>query len=378
MLLTAENLTRVWILRHGTSTFNLEGRYQGCSDEPELTEKGRRAARLSGERLRAAGIDSVVCSPLRRAVQTAQAVLEALRPLAMGLSLETDARLREVELPTWEGLRFAEVKQRFPEQHAAWTLRPYDLRMTFPSGEEAFPVRSLYRRAQLFLSDLLTNHAGKSILLVTHGGTARALITTALGLGVEHFQRLQQSNCGISRLCFPMAAGQATIELLNDTSHLGDALPKLKEGKTGVRLLMIPATSESPQDYSHLAGISERWAVDAIFPVGPVGRAAASGIFRGRHEASFCPISEEVLENCLRGALLTAEGERFTRVALVAPPGFLRRVLQEQLGLSNSVHSLLMHRPGITAVHCPGRGVPPVLQSLNAFEPEPSLVRGCL
>ena len=369
---TAE--TRVWILRHATSTFNAEGRYQGCCDTPDLTGQGWKAARLAGKRLRGTAIDAVITSPLCRAVQTVVGVLEAFRDYARPLELEMDAKLREVELLGWEGLPFAEVQRRFPEQHSTWRLSPYDLRMLSASGEPKFPVRSLYQRAGLFLKGLVSNYAGKSVLLVTHGGTARALITTALGLGVQYFHRIQQSNCGISRLCFPALADEAVLELLNDTSHLGGALPKLKEGKTGVRLLLVPANSSSSEDCRHLSSVFERLAVDCVLPVSPEGRAAASAIFRRHSEPTGRLLCDT--ESILRGVLSNTTAERPCNVAVVAPPSFLRRVLQEQFGMANPEKLLLLHRPGITAVHSPGTGIPSVLQSLNAFESQMSLPGG--
>jgi len=373
MLSTAETATRVWILRHGTSTFNVEGRYQGCCDAPALTETGRRAARLSGERLRDAGIDAVITSPLRRAAQTAEEALKALHDGATGPPLKTDARLREVELPAWEGLPFAEVKRRFLEQHSTWCLRPFNLRMASLSGKDKFPVRSLYQRAQLFLRDLLLEYPGRSVLLATHSATARALITAALGLGAGYFHRIQQSNCGLSRLYFPTRSGGAVLELLNDTFHLGEALPKLKEGKTGVRLLLTPASGQTSKDYLGLSRVFERFAVDCVFPVSPAGCAATSAIFRRHSDAPCQPISEEALHSALRGVRLCVRSERPRNVAVVAPLSLLRRVLQEQLGLADSKRSLRLNRSGITVVHCPGAGASPVLQSLNPFESQMSL-----
>lgn len=374
---TVESVTRVWLLRHGASTFNVEGRYQGCCDAPELTREGRIAARLSGERLRPARITTVISSPLRRAFETAQAVRGIFHEQTPRVPFETDVRLREVELPTWEGLPYDEVKQEFPAQFSAWRLRPYDLRMPSPSGEDEFPVRSLYERVRLFWKDVLANYAGESVLLVTHGGTARALITTALGLGVDYFQRLQQSNCGISRLSVSMATGRAKLELLNDTAHLGDALLKLKEGRTGVRLLLIPAGGNSAEDDLHLSGIFERVTVARVLIVDSARPAAALSIFRGRSAAQ--SVSEESLERSLKEIRQTATGETLCQVALVAPADFLRRFLERYLGLPGSeAGSLELSRCGITSIHCPGNGAPPVLQGMNLFESELNLAGVCV
>jgi probable phosphoglycerate mutase len=162
------------------------------------------------------------------------------------------------------------------------------------------------------------------------------------------------------------------LELLNDTSHLGEALPKLKAGKTGVRLLLIPAYFESPENCLHLLGAFERLPVDCVFPVSPAGRAVAAAIFR-RHSEPPCRLYERNVENALRNVLKNTPAGRPCNVAVVAPPSFVRRVLQEQLGLANTATLLRLHRLGISIVHCPGAGASPVLQSLNAFEPQRSL-----
>ena len=103
--------TVVWLIRHGASTFNLEGRCQGASDVPELTEAGRAASRRSGDRLRCAGVEAVISSPLRRAAKTALEIRHGLD--RREISYETDARLREIDLPQWEGLSFLEIRRRF-------------------------------------------------------------------------------------------------------------------------------------------------------------------------------------------------------------------------------------------------------------------------
>ena len=363
--------TVVWLIRHGTSTFNLEGRCQGCSDEPELTQQGREEARLSGERLRRVGIEAIISSPLRRATQSAFEILDMLRPHAGDIPFDIDARLLEIELPEWEGLPFAEIQRRFPEQFLTWRIHPNHLRMPPAFGAADFPVRSLYQRTRHVWQDLLAIYAGKSILLVTHGGTGRALITTALGLGAKHFHSLQQSNCGISRLRFSAPQDGAQLELLNDTAHLGDRLPKLKEGRTGVRLLLIPAMESTPEDLRQVSSALGRVAVDQSFAVGPAGGAAASRILQCRTKEFTQQVSEDVLGSMVNEMLESGSDKELRHVVLAASPACLQRVLQERFGLTSSIaETLLLTGPGITPVHFPGRGVPPVLQAMNIFEPQ--------
>ena len=371
MLATPE--TRVWLLRHGTSSFNVQRRCQGCCDNSELTPQGREAARISGERLSTAGIEAVISSPLRRATDTAEEVLKGIGAGDRKINFETDARLREIELHQWEGLPLEEIPRRFPEQFLAWRSRPGDLQMQSVSGEVQYPVRNLYHRARLFWNDLLATCAGKSVLLVAHSGTARALIASALGLGTEHFHSFQQSNCGVSRLCFSPDSTQSRLELLNDTTHLGKQLPKLKEGRRGTRLLFIPVTDGNLAEIGQFAAVLEGVAIDKLLVAGPIARLAAVRIFQ-RSADSCRAISAHAVERNVSEALQRDSGE-LCHVAIVGPPPTLRRVLQHQLGFSDSAaESMELNRLGITSVHHPGNGVPPVLQAVNMFESIPSAV----
>jgi len=363
--------TQVWLLRHGASTFNAQHRCQGSCDEPELTPKGREEACLSAERLSSEGIEAVISSPLRRASDTAEHLLKAIGGQGRKITSETDARLREIDLYDWEGLSLEEIPRRFPEQYRDWRLRPGEFRMQLANNEVQYPVRSLYDRARLFWNYLLTAYAGKSILLVSHGGTIRALIASALGLGAAHFHSFQQSNCGASRLRFSPDSRQARLELLNDATHLGELLPKLKEGRRGVRLLLIPVTDANPAEIRQFAAVLECVAIDKLLAAGPIARLAAVGIFQ-RSADSCRTISEHAVERNVSEALQCASVDQLRHVAIVGPPLTLRRVLQHQLGFSDSAaESLELNQLGITSVHHPGKGVPPVLQAVNMFESIP-------
>ena len=364
--------TVVWLIRHGASTFNFEGRCQGYSNEPELTEAGREAARKSGERLRRAGIEAVISSPLRRVAQTAFEIMDSLP--TREILFDLDVRLREIDLPQWEGLPYAEIRGRFPEQFLTWRLRPFHFRMHSACSTSQFPVRDLYLRVQQFWRHLLAAYAGRSVLLVTHGGTGRALITTALGLDPNHFHGIQQSNCGISRLRFPANDQGARLDLLNDTSHLDARLPKLKEGKTGVRLLLIPAMEASATDLRRIASVLEPVAVDGVFVGETAGENAASQIFTDRTTASIRQIPQDGWERWIQGTVESRNACPVLNLAVVASPGYLRRVLQQQFTrIDATAERITFTEAGITAVHWPGRGTPPVFQCMNMFAPEFSL-----
>lgn len=356
--------TQVWLLRHGASTFNAQHRCQGCCDEPELTPQGREEARLSGERLSSNGIETVVSSPLRRACDTAEQAAKVMEARGCKITFETDARLREIELYAWEGLALGEIPRRFPEQYCDWRLRPGEFRMELAGGGALYPVRSLYDRARLFWNDLLTACAGKTILLVSHGGTIRALIASALGLDEGHFHSFQQSNCGVSRLRFAPDSRQGRLELLNDTSHLGQWLPKLKEGRRGMRLLFVPVSNPNAGDLGRLAAALEGMTINDFVVVGPA-RDVAGQLFPHAFD-SFRVVSEAAADTVINQVLQSDCGDQLRQVAILAPPAILRHALRRQLRISDSAAESLDLRPlEITSLHRPGNDAAPVLQAVN-------------
>ncbi len=205
--------------------------------QPPLTAKGQKQAELTGEALANLAIDAAYCSPLVRANQTANFIL-AHRALAPNIH----ENLREINLPLWEGMTFAEVRSQYPEQYNNWHQSPEKLVMPLATGANFYPVIDLFKQAQSVWAEILPKHQGQTILLVAHSGINRALIASALGIDPSRYHYLHQSNCGISILNFS-ASGTAQLESLNLVSHLqaiaGDILPPKKKDHSGIRLLLV-------------------------------------------------------------------------------------------------------------------------------------------
>jgi phosphoserine phosphatase len=214
--------TRVILVRHGQSTFNVEGRYQGSSDESVLTEFGRQTARQTGAFLSGLAIDAVYISSLRRAQATASEILGQMMPSIDPAKIYVDWQLREIDLPAWQGLYHQDVWENFTEDYHCWKQHPdlfvmVDPRTNLPS----YPVRDLYARSRQFWQDTLPHHCGETISIVSHAGTIRSLISTAFNLSPADYHSLRQSNCGISVLKFVRGdALEPQIEVLNYTGHL--------------------------------------------------------------------------------------------------------------------------------------------------------------
>jgi phosphoserine phosphatase len=240
--------TRVIIVRHGESTYNIEGRVQGHLDKSTLTKKGMTEARQVGRILREFEISTIYTSPLLRAQQTAREIFNVLKADTSLNSLvitkpQVREELIEINLPLWEGLLINEVRQKYPEAYRNWRKQPHLMQMEFATREgmiTLFPVCELYKRAKNLWHNILQNHTGKTILLVGHGGINRALINTSLGLTPKRHRVFQQSNCGISIIIKNQYKKQATqLESLNLTDQFAIELLKKKPISKSLRLFLI-------------------------------------------------------------------------------------------------------------------------------------------
>ena len=154
----------IHLLRHGQSTWNADGRWQGHGDPP-LTELGSAQAREAAARLAAARIERIVTSDLRRASETA-AIVGAL----LGLTPERDASWRERDIGGWTGFTREQIAARWPEDYARF--RSHDAHARPGGGESDAMLRV---RAHEALAALRARHAGVCVLVVTHRGIARML-----------------------------------------------------------------------------------------------------------------------------------------------------------------------------------------------------------
>ncbi|GAA4680883.1 bifunctional RNase H/acid phosphatase [Streptomyces chumphonensis] len=199
------------LLRHGETALTPQKRFSGSGGaDPELSGAGRRQAEAAAAALAARGtVQAVVSSPLRRCRETAAAVADRL-----GLEVRVDEGLRETDFGAWEGLTFAEVKERHPDDLDAWlasdTVGP-------TGGGESFA--EVARRVALSRDKLLARHAGRTVLLVTHVTPVKQLVRLALGAPPEALFRMELSAASVSAVAY-YADGNASVRLLNDTSHL--------------------------------------------------------------------------------------------------------------------------------------------------------------
>jgi ribonuclease H / adenosylcobalamin/alpha-ribazole phosphatase len=195
------------LLRHGQTPMSVQKRYAGRSDVP-LTDAGVAQAAAAAKRLASAGIDAIVASPLQRAVRTAEAVAAVT-----GLPVMTDDGFRETDFGDWEGLTFAEVRERWPSEMTAWLADP----AVAPPGGESFAGVS--ERVTAALGRVLDGRAGQTVLVVSHVTPIKTLVTAALLAPPPALYRMHLDVAALCEIDW-YADGPAVLRSFNDTAHL--------------------------------------------------------------------------------------------------------------------------------------------------------------
>jgi probable phosphoglycerate mutase len=210
-----DTFTRVVAVRHGETAWNVDTRIQGQLDIG-LNDTGRRQARRLARALADERFDALYSSDLARAAATARALADAT-----GLTLHTDRGLRERAFGAFEGLTWAEIEQRYPEQTRRWRQRDAAFG---PEGGET--LAAFNRRVVDTVAAIATRHRGGQIAIVTHGGVLDALYRAGARLAIDAPRTWQLGNASINRLLH----GEHGFSLVGwgDNQHLED--PSLEEG----------------------------------------------------------------------------------------------------------------------------------------------------
>ena len=196
-----------YIVRHGQTADNAKGILQGHRNTP-LSALGKLQAKLVGEALSVAKIDVVYSSDLDRAKETAE---EIARHHPCKLIL--DRRLREAHVGSMQGKTLEECRKLYPRFFDA--IKNDQGGTPRPGGGES--NNDLYERATSVFEDIRRNHPDSKVVMVTHGGTTRCLLSCALkGRLVQGLPTV--GNASISTLCFKK--GKWELCGFNDTDHL--------------------------------------------------------------------------------------------------------------------------------------------------------------
>jgi len=195
------------LLRHGQTEHTPERRFSGRNDLP-LSLTGRAEADAAAHRAEDLGVEVVVASPLRRTRETAEIVAAAL-----GLPVQFDDDLVELDFGELEGLTFDEARVEHPLAARRFLE---DVTVAAPKGESIADVSSRVARAR---RRILSRHAGRTVLLVSHVTPIKLLLAAGLGVGDEVVHRVFLEAASLSSVTWS-SDGRASVRLVNDTSHL--------------------------------------------------------------------------------------------------------------------------------------------------------------
>lgn len=196
------------MVRHGETDANVNDIIQGQTDVP-LNSNGLRQAQCVGRRLKDYSFDAIYSSDLSRAMVTAGYI-------ANGRNIIPTSQLREWNLGAWEGKSINRVAAEFPEEHKLFKADSIYFRPT--SGES---TREFRDRAADFLSRIVQNHAGQTVLCVTHGGFLRMTLLNIMNME-KYPARARTDNTSVS--CFRTTDSGNSWQLItwNDASHLNN------------------------------------------------------------------------------------------------------------------------------------------------------------
>ena len=200
-------MTRVYVVRHGQTAWNLEEVFRGRADIP-LDDTGKKEVHLAGEALKDETLHAIYSSPLSRSMETAENIAKFQNIPVTPLEAIIDISYGE-----WEGKALAEVREKSPELYDLWLREPHNVR--FPRGETLDEVR---KRTMEAVEKLTARHQNENIALVAHRVPNKVICCALLGIDNSHFWRIQQDTASTN--LFTHKDGIWIVSFLNDTSYL--------------------------------------------------------------------------------------------------------------------------------------------------------------
>lgn len=205
-------ITRIFLIRHGATVLSAEDRFAGATDVA-LSDQGREQVGRLARRLAETPVAAVYASPLGRTLETASILAGPHR-----LEVLPRDGLREISHGHWEQMTRREVEEKYPEEASSWEKDPY----TFaPAGGES--GLAVTARALPALIDIVRQHEGSPVIVVSHKATIRLLLSSLLGFDPRRYRdNLDQDPAALNIVDFKDPV-RARLMLFNDTSHYSEA-----------------------------------------------------------------------------------------------------------------------------------------------------------
>ena len=214
--------SRIFLIRHGETNWNKEGRFQGQIDIP-LNENGKDQARKTFEYLKNISFNKAFSSSMNRPYETAQIILQNNKDL----KIEKIDSLVEISHGLWEGKLESEIREKWPLLLKNWHNKPEEVIM--PDGESIKDVSE--RSIKAFDKICLSQKDNDLSLLVAHDAVNKTLICNILGINYSNIWMIKQGNGGITVIdLFHDPSKPPVISALNITTHLGGIIDSTASG----------------------------------------------------------------------------------------------------------------------------------------------------
>ncbi len=195
--------TKLILIRHGETLWNLKKRYCGFRDIG-LSAKGKKQAICLKKRLNSCDIYRVYASDRKRAIQTAKIIFA-------GIKIHKIPNLKEMHFGIFEGLNYREIMKKYPKIYNAWLRRPFGV--VIPKGESSISFR---KRVTQALKKIISANKNKTIAVVCHGGSISTFITGILKSNDfwKHIPHAASINI------IEEKNNSLKVKVFNDTTHL--------------------------------------------------------------------------------------------------------------------------------------------------------------
>lgn len=206
-------MTKVYLIRHGKTQWNLESRYQGANGDSPLLKDSYREIELLASSLQRIPFEHAYASPLKRARITAQALLNHLNP---EIPLTIDSRLKEFNLGKMEGMHFEDVAPKWPEVLKNFRHHPDKYDESLVEGESFLEVIARFRAA---IEEYCRQYPNGNILVISHGAALNAAINALIGTPLAHLKDRGGLSNTSTTILTTNDGRHFELEKWNDTSY---------------------------------------------------------------------------------------------------------------------------------------------------------------
>ena len=207
-------MTKVYLIRHGKTQWNLESRYQGANGDSPLLKDSYREIELLASSLQRIPFEHAYASPLKRARITAQALLNHLNP---EIPLTIDSRLKEFNLGKMEGMHFEDVAAKWPEVLKNFRHHPDKYDESLVEGESFLEVIARFRAA---IEEYCRQYPNGNILVISHGAALNAAINALIGTPLAHLKDRGGLSNTSTTILTTNDGRHFELDKWNDTSYL--------------------------------------------------------------------------------------------------------------------------------------------------------------